>query len=255
MTLNEIRESGLIELYALDLLSDEQRLQVEGFLSQYPELKDEFNAIQRTLELIAKEHGIEPRSELKDEIIDSVSSKKSGTTSATVNAKKQFPWWSIILLVGLASLMFYAWKSYNDNNQLQSQLDRIKYECDSLTSVQAERLTLLEAITDPSNRIIQMTPTEGYPATKLIFNINDARKTNLIQIQGLPPIASNQAYQLWSLKEGVDPIPLTVFNGSIGEIIPVAHEAGTATYAITIEEASGVKVPTLTRLIGTVPNA
>ena len=103
-----------------------------------------------------------------------------------------------------------------------------------------------------ANRILNMTPTSGYPETQLLFHINTVDRQNFIQVQNLPGIAANQAFQLWSLKPGVDPIPLTVFKQGDDFIIPVDFEEGTGTYAITIEAEGGAQVPTLERLIGTV---
>jgi len=45
---------------------------------------------------------------------------------------------------------------------------------------------------------------------------------------------------------------LTVFKKGDNYILPVDFEEGTQTYAITIEKAEGVQVPTLSRLIGTI---
>ena len=67
----------------------------------------------------------------------------------------------------------------------------------------------------------------------------------------LPDIASDQAFQLWSLKDGADPMPLDVFADK-NKIIEVAFVDNTATYAITIEPKSGSKSPTLEKLIGTI---
>ncbi|MBK8625039.1 MAG: anti-sigma factor [Saprospiraceae bacterium] len=63
-------------------------------------------------------------------------------------------------------------------------------------------------------------------------------------------IKSNQAFQLWSLKDGVDPMPLNVFADK-NTIIPVDFIDQTATYAITIEPKGGSKSPSLDKLIGT----
>ena len=72
------------------------------------------------------------------------------------------------------------------------------------------------------------------------------------QCRSLPAIASNESYQLWSMKPDQAPIPLTVFQGDEGVFIPVDYEENTGTYAITVESFGGVESPTLENLVATV---
>ncbi len=71
-----------------------------------------------------------------------------------------------------------------------------------------------------------------------------------MQLISLPNITKDQVFQLWALRDGVDPMPLDIFADK-NKIIPVNYIDNTTTYAITIEPKGGSKSPSLDRLIGT----
>lgn len=268
MTAKEFRESGLLEYYVLGVLSDQEVAKVEGYLIQYPELQSDYLEIQRSIQEYAKAQSIQPRADLEDSILKSVrelgdkspvkSPKVSPESSKLINnnsgnALGLFK--NLLLLTfGLATL-FFAWKysqKGNEYSNLQSEYIALETSCDSLNEIQLEKIETFEKLNNINNRSINITPTGGYLETNLLFHFNEVDKQNFIQIKRMPAIASNQAYQLWSLKDGEDPIPLTVFKDSGDIIIPVDFEEGTGTYAITIEAEGGATVPTLSRLIGTI---
>jgi hypothetical protein len=262
VTIKEIQESGLIEYYVLGLLSEKEVSEVRGYLEKYPVLQKDYNEIQSTMQIYAQANAVVPRNTLSNDITeyikknskDSIETEISSTnTSTTPNSSSGFLK-SLSAILGIATLgligLFIS--KNNDYKDLQKSRSILKNECDSIQSEQSTTLKIYESLNNPSNNSVKLTPTENYQNTQLIFHNNKTDKRNFIQIQNLPKINKDQAFQLWSLKEGVDPIPLTVFTKGDNYILPVDYEEGTQTYAITIEDAAGAQVPTLTRLIGTV---
>lgn len=61
-------ESGILELYILNLLDESERLMVQSMVLKNPELKMEIQEIERALENYAFEHAVEPSVELKEKI-------------------------------------------------------------------------------------------------------------------------------------------------------------------------------------------
>lgn len=53
-------DSGILELYALQLLGDEERQEVEEMAASYPEVAEEINEAQETLELLAQANAETP---------------------------------------------------------------------------------------------------------------------------------------------------------------------------------------------------
>jgi len=266
--LNEIRESGLIEYYVLGLLSDQEVKEVEGYLVQYPELQVDYFEIQRSIQAYAQTNGIEPKIGLENSILSTIresgdqSKVTSSENSKSSNERKEISndnssgLWKDFFLVGLLlSTLFFAWKSNTTSNSLdtlQTEFDALETQCDSIKDIQTQKIENFKKLSSHNNRTLDLTPTDRYKETSLLFHINNVEKQNFIQIKNVPSIASNQAFQLWSLKDGQDPIPLTVFKDGDDIVIPVDYEDGTGTYAITIEDENGAQSPTLSRLIGTV---
>lgn len=269
MDINEIRQSGLIEYYVLGLLSEQDAQMVEGYLMQYPELQADYLEIQNTMQAYTKVQSIKPSAGLEQSALDLIrksgdktpvqtkSTKKNTNEASTLDksSSSSFDWKSLALPALLAAALFFSWDGYNkglEYDTLQEEYNLYKEDCESKQEEEERRRTIYANINSVNNKTIELTPTDGYQETNLLFHNNDVAETNYIQVKNLPEIAANQAFQLWSLKDGVDPIPLTVFKDGDDLVIPVDFEAGTGTYAITIEDEAGATVPTLTRLIGTI---
>ena len=252
MTLEEIRASGILEQYVLQLLSEEESQRVEAYMQEFPELTQDYLEIQHALQSFAQAKGIAPRKGLEEEIISSIKSDKIVPPKQKPDNSNPFRLLSILLGVALIGFLFYIMRIQNQLTGVQQQLIDLQASCDSISAINTARFALLENLRQPDNQPLRMTPTDNYPETQLVFHTNPGTQQNFIQIINLPQIGNNQSFQLWSLKEGENPIPLTVFTGQDDPIVPVDFEDGTATYAITIEPAGGSQVPTLTQLIGTV---
>lgn len=267
MSIKDVRESGLLEYYALGLLSDEEKATVHRLLEEHPVLKQDFYEIQRSIQEYAKLQGIVPNRDLREDIRDTIrkdgsktpvkrSSPDDTSGKSDDGGKKSGGGFSGLLagLLGIlaAGALWYGTTTSNKLGELEDSMVVAEQECDSLTTELSRRLALYENVNGANIRTLNLTPTAGYQETNLLFHINEAEKRNFIQFKSLPVIAANQTFQLWSLKDGVDPIPLSTFDGSGDIVIPVDYEEGTGTYAITIEAEGGAQVPTLTRLIGTV---
>jgi len=270
VTVKEIRESGLLEYYVLGLLSEEEMLQVDRHLVDYPELKFDFLEIQKAVQAYAKAQGVVPKRNFEDDILrdiaengakDVVNPRSVNNQSPKANSSAQSKDNSggmsgkIGFLMLAAFGLLAAWWGWNNSNQYKSaqkELSALQSECDSLGIVQNRQIEQYELLISEGNQSLKIAPTDNYQETDLLFHFNPVQKQNFIQISNMPSIAANQAFQLWSLKDGVDPIPLTVFKNGNDLLIPVDFEEGTGTYAITIEDEAGALSPTLTRLIGTI---
>lgn len=258
MTSKEIRESGLLELYALNEITDVNRKIVETAIAKDPDLLAELQQIDRALFNFAEANGVEPSSSLKDEILENVrsnvskdipSNKMEQKVPERRRSRSGSSWLLLSLLVG--SMLFIGYQ-FNSIQGYQAQLQSTLADCDSLATVQSQNMEQLMAIQDPSNNFYAFTATEKFSSTDIILLSNTSSEKNFLKIDNLPEITANQSFQLWSLKPDQDPIPLTVFVGEKGAIIPLDFEEGTSTYAITIEQKGGALVPNLEQLIATV---
>jgi anti-sigma-K factor RskA len=75
-------ESGILELYVLGDLSSAEMLEVERMAVKHPEIQSELNEIAATMEQFAALNAIEPREELRTEILSKLDSKKDHLINA-----------------------------------------------------------------------------------------------------------------------------------------------------------------------------
>ncbi|WP_235296153.1 anti-sigma factor [Portibacter marinus] len=261
MNLEEIRNSGLLESYVIGLLSGRQLAEVESHLKEYPELNSDLSEIQRAFRAYAESNGVEPRAAFRSELIREITGKNPSSPRTNQKGGGRGPYFLPFLIFAALAIggIWWGYNNLDDFETLEGQYTALNDEytdyqsvCDSISADNAELRAMMNTITNPGNRIIQLTPTGNFAATNLYLHTNAELQLNYIQALALPSIAANQAFQLWSLKEEQDPIPLTVFANAENQIIPVDFEEGTATYAITIEDAAGAQVPNLNQLIGTI---
>lgn len=73
MNIKAYIESGILELYALDLLQGKEKAEVEKVISVYPEAKSELNSIQLAMEELAALSAITPPPHIKEKIVGTIS--------------------------------------------------------------------------------------------------------------------------------------------------------------------------------------
>ena len=254
MTAKEIIESGLLELYAIGQLEGPELVMIEKALIEHSSVRQELLEIESALNKFASIYGVDASDSILDRAIEQIESspihKTDSTSSSTLKNNKPPMWQWIVPLIGLvgASLLYISER--NANQALQQELNRTVQECEEAKENHANQSAIYAAILDINNRIIEVSPTEKYPNTKLSIHVNEVDGTNYLQIKDLPEISGDLAFQLWSLKGNNAPIPLTVFSDNGSLIIPIDFEPDTDAYAITIEQAGGAQSPNLEELIG-----
>jgi anti-sigma-K factor RskA len=257
MTSKELKGSGLLELYALGTISDANKKIVEDLISKDKSLFQELKEIEQALELYAQSKGIKPSDELRNKVIQNI--KANGVKSKSINVTEGKSInngifnGTICKILGalLAAALVFGFFQLTQKNNFKNQLEKANITKDSILSQLQEDQQILQEISEPENVYIAFTPTEKFESTEIVLLTNAETETNYLKVENLPEINDGQAFQLWSLKESGDPVPLNVFNPAEGEIIELDYENGTVTYAITIEDENGAITPNLDNLIAT----
>lgn len=257
MKFDELKASGILELYALGQASPEEVKLVEDMLSSHPELKHELQAISDALEVYGRSVAVNPSPGLKDALMNEIVSDNSKTDSENnnnqSNGNSPFNFLSIILALATAGLLFMFFNQKKAYSALNDDYNTQVARCDSIEASLLPGADLYAQLNASESRIINLNPTDNYPETQLTFFNNPSSGRNFIQLANLPSIdGTTQSFQLWSLK-GDQAIPLDVFQGNEGNIFEVQFEPDSDAYAITIEPIGGRETPTLENLIGVIP--
>jgi anti-sigma-K factor RskA len=256
LSINQIRESGILELYALGELSVSEIVDVQQYISTYPELKNDLLEIEAALYQYAKTYSISPDPDLLDDIKKEITFSKPSSsidhTSKTVNKNQTSGFrntiGSILLFVALASCLYL----YLDNNDLKDTIDEQNIlidECEELRVQNNNQIAILNHIDAPNTKAINIEATPKYPETEIVIYTNKESKQNILQLNNLPTLAANESFQLWSLGEG-DPTPMDFFDVIDTRFLNAGFVDTSTAYAITIEAKGGAKTPNLDRLIG-----
>jgi len=258
LSIKDIRDSGLLELYVLgEASTDEQSIARVGLVN-YPELIKDIQEIEYSLFQYAKIHAVIPSAAVKDNILRKISgTKKSASnktsTTDTSGSKRSFLAPFLLSLLGALGILAALLYQNNKYDSTVADYEKDSVACDSLQLEIQSKDALYAAISDPNSRILPVNATENFAITNLYIHTNEDAEKNYMQVLGLPPLADNQSYQLWSLRDGKDPMPLDVFQGDGDNIFEIQYVENTAAYAITIEQFGGVESPTMERLIGVIP--
>lgn len=252
-SIKEVRESGNLELYVMGLLDEKATFEIEKAINRFPELTKDIQAIEFSLYQYAKTTSVNPSPELKSKILKSVSSQNNSGSSGSSSGSLFLNALGILSLFALATLGYLYLNSSSDFEELEQEYQALLENCDSIQQSHTLELEFLREMQNPNRQIALLNATEKYPQTALNFVVNTENETAYIQTINMPELSADQSFQLWSLKEGIDPIPLDVFEISDDGILKVQYEEGTQNYAITIEPRGGSETPTLDDLIGVIP--
>lgn len=246
--INGLRESGLLELYVLGQLSENEIAQVEDAANQNQSIREQIVGIEQTLKGYAMAYAITPDPMVKDNIMKSIQSSAGGQVPQPPRPSAgSFGWLFGLVVIGAGLLLFWM------NNKHTQEVSEFKNQlavCDSIQTQNNIEIAIFESLQSADNLIVAVDATENYPGTDLYIHNNEVSGKNYLQVRNLPDLAPDQSFQLWSLKGDNPPIPLDVFETDKGSLFEISQVEGTNAYAITIEPRGGQDSPTLERLIG-----
>lgn len=268
MNIEEYIASGILELYVLGELSTTETSEVEKLAAQYPEIRKEIQLIQETVREVAMSTAIPPRPDLKNEILSHITTSEHtqdtnishplpDNTSRPKEKEKtiSFLQYGIAASIALAVIAmitaFYfrsQWKDaeqrLNDllvqNQQIAAQYETAHQEVQQLTEE-------LSVITSRDYQTIEMTGLDSSPNSLAYVYWNQNSDQVYLQVNSLPPNASDKQYQLWAIVDG-QPVSAGVFDVSSSQqpkLINMKSIENASAFAVTLEPRGGSEAPTL----------
>lgn len=254
MNVSEYISSGVLESYALDQLSDQERGEVESMLAKHPELMEELEKIELSIESLAFSSAVAPPSALKEQILRAaekddtpvilMNQSQSGSlikyavaasiTVALVSSFLAFNYWNKWKLseIQLSELVAQNQQFADNYNQVNQQLDGIQNAVAIMNN-------------SAFSRVI-MNATENAPGSLATIYWNKKTEDVYLNIQQLKALSQDQQYQLWAIIDG-KPVDAGVFNvDGNGFLVQMRNVSdGAAAFAVTIEPKGGSESPSL----------
>ena len=235
-------ESGLLERYLVGDTTNSENYKVEAYISNYPEVKAEYNLLQDNLEILAKSNAVEP----PQHILDNILVELDKTPVITLNQnKKAMPWFGIAASV--AALIFGAMSffMYNQNQSLieknslaNNKINELSLNAAQTSSDLADITKKYDMLNNPETNKYTMRGNKRAKNLKTVAYINPVDKLSMIDVVTLPQLPDEQTYQLWA-EVNDKMINLGILDESNRNLIPVPYLRDALSYSITIEPKGG----------------
>jgi len=261
---DDIISSGLLELYACGLTSPEEARQVEDWIKQYPEIKQELDAIEVSLETYAQANAMEPSASVKDKIFSEITNDnqkgKNNNVPVTNFTPTEIKIYRIptlfklvaaamfILLIGSVVLNYSYYNKYqNANDQYLSAANDLQAAQEKIKENQQANLAMktdINVMTDKNSLPVVLKGTPAVPdAQAKIFWMKNTGEV-YVDPSNLPAVPDSMQYQLWAIIDGkpVDAGMISTQKG-IYHIQKMKSFGRADAFAITLEKAGGSPTP------------
>lgn len=270
MDVNEYISSGILESYALGLVSAQERKEVECMSHIYPEIKEELDRICLAMEEMAKAQSVAPPPALKTKIFAQLSGEKAPEQTNKEEARVvslhasrktivQMRWLAAACFIGLLAVGALYMMERSNTGNLHQQLAQVQKDLEqSKTADQAiiEQMKRDKTRTDaelamfrnPAFKTVFLKGTPAKPHESLaIVCVNTSKGETVMAVENLPQTPDDKQYQLWALVNGT-PVDMGVLpkdSVANGSFFKVKNVEGAQAFAITMEKAGGSPNPTL----------
>jgi len=266
LEINDIISSGLLELYAAGLASEDEALQVQQWIKQYPEVAAEFDEIQSYVESYAQANAIEPDASVKESLFEKINAHKQAPVipiQRSISKTSVVPFYlkwaiaaSLILLIGSIVLNISLYNKYNEasgqyadaNKNLQQTQQQLADAMQSNSSMKEDMNIVQSKYSEPV--ALHGMGVAPDAAAKIFWMKNSGEV--YVDPSNLPDIPEGKQFQLWAIVDGkpVDAgMILTTTKGDKYRIQKMKTFGAAQAFAITIEKAGGSPTPTMDQMV------
>jgi len=278
MNISAYIDSGILEEYALGIVSPQEKQAVECLTQVYPELKAELESIEKALEQYALQHGVAVPDRVKDAIFAQMEFGSAGapalaaielaeTSTAKTNddvnpfiqleAAPSRPLWGKLGIA--ASLLFAAFglwmaaqygTTLGENAKLVSQVDELSKRTDQLQQRADYNEALAANYRNPDVKVVKMPGLEKAPDSEVTALWNQKTNEVLLDVQNLPDPPTGKQYQLWTIVDG-KPVDMGMIDDDFrGKLLKMkASSPNAVAFAITLEDDGGKPSPTMDEMV------
>lgn len=151
---------------------------------------------------------------------------------------------SLVITLLLGTLVV-VWKR---NKAMEAEVARLSRQVSEAQKELASSREETALLTAPDARVASLTGTEMAKEARAMIAYDRASGRAMLVANGLPPAPNGQAYQLWFIPKGKQPMPGGVFatdaagHAEMHDVVP-PEGRNDAVFAVTLERAGGVPSP------------
>ncbi|UEG49121.1 anti-sigma factor [Ferruginibacter lapsinanis] len=248
MQVKDIISSGLLELYATGIASEEEILQVEQWAKQYPEVAAELAEIQIGMEAYAAAHAIAPAADVKEKIFSQIASKHNNDIGGGGRVVGITPFWkyaaaaSAILLFGSLALNIIL---INKNSSTKRSLQETQQTLAGLQQQNEDMKKDMHVVQDKYSMPVSLNPMPGMDAAAKVFWMKNTGEV-YIDPSNLPDAPEGKNYQFWAIVDGKPVSGGMILINKKGEkfrIQKMKSFGKAEAFAVTLEDGMDSPVP------------
>lgn len=268
MDIREYIESGVLELYAMGALPQEEANSVAEALARHPELRAELAEISAALQALSPVQGKGPRPELRDKILASLPEQSAEPASgnprpggdnvipmdgaapraSASGASRYLLAASLVGFLVSASAALWLWSELSKTEEhLARNQALFEQTLDACNRAEQE----LHTLRNYHNHQVRMTSTGRMPGALAIVYWNPETKEVYLDPALMPQLPEGHQYQLWAIADG-DSVNAGVFDPATPGHMPGLHRMHNVhevkTFAVTVEPRGGSPAPTLSAM-------
>jgi anti-sigma-K factor RskA len=258
MNIREYISSGILESYVLGTASPEEIKEVEKYASMYPEIKAEFEEIEKAMNGYSTEHSVEPPSYLKNKILAKISGETGGALASDETITRplyqqapqraDFFYWSVaatfLLLVSTGFAIYFALRINRQDIYIDNMAKANNVLCDSIRAISSNITQMqndMAILKDPMYKIVDLKGQKAAPDAKAMVCWCPMDKKVYVEIDKLPPAPQGMQYQLWAIVDG-KPISEGMLTAGTG-LHPMKDVDNAQAFAVTLEKQGGSPEP------------
>ncbi|UII28563.1 anti-sigma factor [Fulvivirga maritima] len=256
MNIQEYISSGILEAYALGELTSTEEQEVSENVQKYPEIKDELNKVELTLENLAFETAVSPALEVKTSVLQAIGIEEEEEKEEKVRAmpRRHLGMWRLAVAASvtiaavslvLAYNYYNKWKhTENELTSLIAQNERLAQDYNQVNQKLDKVESDFDILSDAGYRRVAMNGTDNAPQSKAFVYWNENTQDVYLNISSLDPLEQEKQYQLWAIVDG-KPVDAGVFNSGEKHLLKMKNIEGASAFAVTVEPKGGSINPSL----------
>lgn len=244
----------------MDQLSAAERAEVEQTAAQHPEIREELDAIELSMETLAFATAVKPPEGMKDKLMQQIGESEKETkkeapvvpmqSDKSFGVLKYAAAASVFVALASAVMAFTYWKKWQGaEDRLANMIAQNQQFAENYNQVNQQLDNIQDAVAIMNNtsyKRVVMAGTDNSPEAQATVYWNEATADVYLSIQNLKELSQDQQYQLWAIIDG-KPVDAGVFDPNSGNFLVQMKNitSGAAAFAVTIEPRGGSENPSL----------
>lgn len=275
MDLKEYISSGILELYASGNLTEHESAEVQYKIKTYPEVRSEYEKIQKTIYLTSLANFQTPSSSVKESllkrikdsgnsisdksdkyVISEISGIEKEKTIIKKNESSSFKYLmaaSIAFLILSLGINFYLWSRLQEENKknavLTDQKKMITQEYEAVNNKLTLAYSDIKILHDKNYKAVDLRGMEISPSSNAMAYWNPDTKKVYIEVKSLPVPPPDKQYQMWAVCNGsmVD-LGVMDVDPSDTSLHEMKDMEDPQAFAVTLEPKGGSLSPTMDQM-------